>query len=234
MSQEQYQNINDTWNWWKASNAVAWCALLQYLTHWHRPSPPLAARIALWGVGEQDQRFRGSFLLGALFSGIRGQCCLESDRMQRELMSETFCMPDSYDTLVCLKKEKHWIACLSVGKYYAESPIHTNYAINELKFSWIWACSNPFGWPPISIALKCEAPVGSCGTKSLTPGGPSVDDQVRWGPRDCLGVPRIQCTVSHKEISVYLIWVWWQIAICESVLVDHMSTTRKGKAEMIC
>ena len=86
-------------------------------------------------MGEQDQRFRGSFLLGALFSGIRGQCCLESDRMQRELMSETFCMPDSYDTLVCLKKEKHRIACLSVGKCYAESPIHTNYAINELKFS---------------------------------------------------------------------------------------------------
>ena len=83
-----------------------------------------------------------------------------------------------------------------LGKCYAESPIHTNYAINELKFSWIWACSYPFGWPPISIALKCEAPVGSCGTKSLTPRGPSVDDQVRWGPRDCLGVPRIQCTVS--------------------------------------
>ena len=43
----------------------------------------------------------------------------------------------------------------------------------------------------------------------------------------------VHCVGQHKEISVYLIWVWWQIAICEAVLVDHMSTTRKGKAEMI-
>ena len=44
----------------------------------------------------------------------------------------------------------------------------------------------------------------------------------------------VHCVGQHKEISVYRIWVWWQTAICEAVLVDHMSTTRKGKAEMIC